>query len=30
LVPVLERNDQAMEPTAQPGYVWLDVRGHPL
>ena len=29
-VPVLDRNEDAMEPVARPGYVWVDVRGRPL
>lgn len=25
---VLERNPEALEPVAQPGYLWIDVQGH--
>jgi hypothetical protein len=28
--PVLERNDEAMNPDPLPGYVWLDTPGRPL
>jgi hypothetical protein len=28
--PVLERNDEAMNPDPLPGYIWLDTPGRPL
>jgi hypothetical protein len=26
-IPVLERNEEAMEPEPRPGYVWVEVHG---
>ena len=28
--PVLERNEEAMEPEPRPGYVWVEVHGRRL